>query len=318
MEYHGLDFGGGPLGEGAVFGFSGGLSFFYLEMAGLLPPLYLVGRTADLEISIAEHLGVGLQVRQTDDPVAGWRWVRDEVDRGFPPMVWADIGHLEYLRVRMHNTRHDIVVAGYDEKAGIAWIADNDRDELQRCSLESLARARSSDAFPGPNRHTTFIYDWPSKLADPRHAARDAVARAIANMRAPARDSALLDAPGVLGLDGVSQFARAYARWPQVFGDELPDALRGLSVFIVKAGTGGAMFRSLQADFFADIADLLGDEQLRPAAKRYGELAGAWRALAACAQANDHRGGMEAVAAINELEGIGVQTMSRWLEAQST
>ena len=65
-------------------------------------------------------------------------------------MVWADIQHLEYLRVKLQMTMHDIVVTGYDEAEGVAFIADNDRDEIQRCSLPALARARNSQAFPGP------------------------------------------------------------------------------------------------------------------------------------------------------------------------
>jgi hypothetical protein len=183
MELHQLDYGAGPLSEGAAFGLAGGLGFLYLEMPGMKPPIYLVGRTADLERDVSEHLGIGLDVRETEDPEEGWRWVRDEIDAGRPPMVWADIGHLEYLRVRMHNTRHDIVIVGYDENEGIAWVADNDRDELQACSLDSLATARSSDGFPGPNLHTTFFYEWPESLRKPAEATRLAIERAVANMR---------------------------------------------------------------------------------------------------------------------------------------
>ena len=109
-------------------------------------------------------------MRETDDPARGGQWVRDEIDAGRPPMVCADIAELEYLRVRMANTRHDIVVVDYDDDAQVAFIADNDRDELQRCSYASLAAARSSQGFPGPNRHGTFVYGWPERLRDPAEA----------------------------------------------------------------------------------------------------------------------------------------------------
>jgi hypothetical protein len=313
LELHRLDYGAGPLTEGAVFGLAGGLGFLYLEMPGIAPPLYLVGRTGDLERDIADHLGLGLEVRDTDDPELGWRWVRDEIDAGRPPMVWADIGHLEYLRVRMHNTRHDIVVAGYDEPAGIAWIADNDRDALQPCSLESLARARSSDAFPGPNRHTTFIYRWPERLRPPEQAVRDAVQRSVDGMRI--RGEAAGGFPGSFGLDGVDDFAAAYPDWPARFGDDLPDVLRGLRVFIVKAGTGGAMFRSLQATFLHDMADLLDDATLRVIGATYDRLAEAWRGLAACAAQADHDAGRSIVAEIRSLEHRGVSLMMDWADA---
>lgn len=313
LEFHQLDYGQGPLSEGAVFGLAAGLGFLYLEMPGAPQPVYLVGRTADLESDVAEHLHLGLEVRKTDDPDQGWRWVRDEVEHGRPPMVWADIGHLDYLRVRMHNTRHDIVVVGYDEADGIAWVADNDRDDLQRCSLESLARARNSDAFPGPNRHATFVYSWPRQLAAPRAATRAALGRAVQNMRSDSSPVAGLS--GALGLEGVERFAAAYPSWPETFGDELPAALKALRIFIIKAGTGGAMFRSLHARFLYDMSHLLQDPKLRTAAMAYDALSTAWERLAAHAEAGDHTGGIEPVGEIRRLEALGVSLMEAWTEA---
>src|SRR5205085_3581595 len=171
--------------------------------------------------------------RETDDADEGWGWVRDEIGAGRPPMVWADIAELEYLRVRMTNTRHDIVVVGYDDDAEVVFIADNDRDELQRCSYASLAAARSSSGFPGPNRHGTFVYRWPSELREPAGAVSAALDRAIANMRGAGDDFL----PGGSGLEGVDGFAASYPAWPERFGDGLDAALSGLRVFIVKAGT---------------------------------------------------------------------------------
>ncbi len=315
LELHGLDFGAGPLSEGAIFGLAGGLGFLFMEIPEMRPPIYLVGRTADLERDVATHLGAGLDVVETDDPDEGWRWVREEIDAGRPPMVWADIKHLEYLRVRMHNTRHDIVVVDYDTDAGIAWIADNDRDELQPCSLESLAAARNSQAFPGPNRHTTFLYRWPQELRAPRAASRAGIARAVDNMRGGG--AALAGLEGAFGLEGLGAFARSYPAWPQAFGEEgLSQALGGLDVFIVKAGTGGAMFRSLHAGFLRDMGDLLEDELLLGAAQTYDELTQTWVALAATAKERDHPGGLPLVEAIARLEEEGVAAMERWLEAE--
>ena len=311
LEFHRLDYGAGPLTEGAAFGLAGGLGFLYLEMPELEPPIYLVGRTADLERDVADHLGVGLEVRETEDPEEGWRWVREEVDAGRPPMVWADIGHLDYLRVRMHNTRHDIVVVGYDEDAEIAWIADNDRDELQPCSLDSLARARHSDAFPGPNLHTTFVYEWPERLRDPAEATRVAIERAVANMRGGG--DAIGGLSGAFGLEGVERFAAAYPDWPETFGERLSAALKGLGVFITKAGTGGAMFRSLHAEFLHDMAQLLDDSDLRALAGIYRGLASSWMSLAINAEREDHAGGGIVVRNICSLEHLGVSLMEKWL-----
>jgi hypothetical protein len=315
LEFHRLDYGRGALSEGFVFGVAGGLGFLFVGVPGMRPPLYVVGRCAEMEQQFASHLGLGLQVRETDDPLEAWELVKREIDAGRPPMVWADIGHLEYLRVRMHNTRHDIVVVDYDESEGFAVVADNDRAELQRCSLASLARARDSRAFPGANRHRAFLYDFRGPLRDPDVAVRDGVARAVSNMRSAGQQ---LDGfMGAHGLLGVEAFSESYERWPAVFDGELKSAMQALVVFILKAGTGGAMFRSLHASFLRDAGELLSDGLLADCAEAYAELAQRWRELAAVAGADDvraaHRAGLTIVSSIAELETAGVQQMERWL-----
>lgn len=313
LRFHGLDFGHGPLSEGAAFGLGAGLGFLYVEVPQVRPPLYLVGRTAGLEEDIARILGLGLEIRETDDPAEGWAWVRDAVATGAPPLILADIQELEYLRVRMSNTRHSIVVVDHDEDAGLVWIADNDREELQECSVASLAAARASQGFPGPNHHRVYDYAWPERLRDPLDATRDAVAGAVANMRGGG--DALAGLPGSTGLAGLETFAAAYAAWPQTFGDGLPDALKGLWVFIVKAGTGGAMFRSLHARFLHDLAAVLEDPALAEAGAVYDDLAAAWVRLSACAGEGEHAAGLEHVAEIMRLEHAGVEAMESWLAA---
>lgn len=293
LEHRGLNYGRGPLSEGAVFGLGGGLGAFFAELGSLSPPVYLVGRTGGMESDIAAILGAGLEIRDTDDAAEGWAWVREEIDAGRIPMVWADIARLDYLRVRMTNTRHDILVVGYDTDEGVAWVADNDRDSLQACSLASLAAARNSDGFPGPNRHTTFLYTWPDALPDAEVAVSRGLQRAVLNMRGD--PDAVGRQPGAVGLSAIDAFAESYRGWPATFGERLGEALGGLSVLIVKAGTGGAMFRSLHQEFLADSAALLDSDGLRAAADVYGELSEAWVALAAAARAGDHAAGLPLV-----------------------
>jgi hypothetical protein len=300
------------MSEGFAFGLGGALGFFYYELPDLDPPIYVVGRTAGLERDFCGRAGIGLDLRETDDPAEAWGWLRAELEAGRPTMVNADIRELEYLRVRMHNTRHDIVVCGFDEEEGVALVADNDRDEIQRCSLESLARARGSTAFPGPTHHATWVMRFPDRLAEPAAAVASAVAMSAANMRAGA--PSLTGAP-VAGLRMVDDFAASYPGWPERFGERLGSALRGLRVFIVKAGTGGAMFRSLQADFLAEAGTLLGDERLAEAAGVYRGLAGAWIALADAAAdgaqdpAAAHAAGAPHVERIARLEHAGVAAL---------
>jgi hypothetical protein len=311
LEHHGLSYDSEPLSEGFAFGLGGGVGFYFFELPEMEPPIYLVGRTGELESDFCRHLGIPLDRRETDDPDEGWTLLKDRLDAGEPTMIWADIGHLEYLRVKMHNTRHDIVAVAYDDDAQVVYVADNDRDDIQACSFESLAAARGSNAFPGPNRHATWVMDWPEELPPLEPAVRAAVKRTIANMRGG--DDSLWAVPGATGLDGVNAFGAAYPRWPETFGDKLDLALRGLRTFIVKAGTGGAMFRSLQADFLADAARLLEDEALADAGETYARLAADWVELATTTREHGHAPGLPLVDRVVAGEHDGIAALERWL-----
>lgn len=128
-------------------------------------------------------------------------------------MVWADIAHLDYLRARMSDTRHAIVPVAYDLQERVVWIADNDRAELQRCALSSLAAARQAEPSPDPARHRLFDFDWREELPPAQRPIRAAMQTAVGNRQA--------DGPAVFGLAGshrgpagVAAFAADYAAWP--------------------------------------------------------------------------------------------------------
>lgn len=311
LAFRGLDFGAGPLSEGMAFGLGGGLGFLYSPVPDQPQKVYLVGRTWSLEADFARHLGFDLTLLETDDPELGWSRMRDRLAAGSPVIALADIQRLEYLRVRMENTQHVIVVVDADEDAGVCWIADNDREELQECSLASLAAARNSTGFPAPNRHRIYDYAWPDALAAPEPAVRAAVQTAVANMAGGGIPIGGLG--GVAGLAGVDAFAVHYPDWPAAFGDGLDGALAGLWAFIVKAGTGGAMFRSLHAEFLADAGALLEDEGLARAARVYDGVAAAWVALAEAAAARDHAAGVPLAVEVATMEREGVAAMRAWL-----
>lgn len=320
LEFHGLSWTGEPMSEAMTFGLGGALACFFYEMPEMDPPMYLVGRSGALERGVCEQLGIDVDLRHTDDPGEAWEWLRDELDAGHPTMVNADIAELDYLRVKLSNTMHDIVITGYDEHAGVALVADNDRDEIQRCALDSLARARGSQGFPGPSHNQTWVMRFPEALPEPRTAIETAMRKAVTNMTEGAAALAGIG-PG-RGLDNIDALAESYRGWPERYGDRLGVALGGLWVFIVKAGTGGAMFRSLHAGFLRESSELLGDARVGAAASVYDGLAAEWVALAdaaATARSGDpaeaHAAGLPHIEAIERLEREGVEAMSRAVTA---
>ncbi|EON24231.1 hypothetical protein CF8_1786 [Nocardioides sp. CF8] len=283
LEWAGLGW-EGPPDEGLVFALSGSLDLSYVRNAALMPPVYLVGRGGDLETDLPTRLGAVVTVHATDVPQVGWTYVRDAVRAGRPALVWADIAELPYLRVRLQMSRHDIVVIGYDDVQQLAHVVDNDRDEVQLVPYEALARARSSQGFPVPTRHTYFDIAWPDSLPDLATVARAAFAQAAVSMTTSTGPSIVTGrdtATGATGLAAVDLFAEDLARWPEVFPDEVLDlVLQGLSAFVEKAGTGGGLFRRLLSSGAADIARLTGDVRASEVANAAHLCAETWSLVA--------------------------------------
>ncbi|WP_280262999.1 BtrH N-terminal domain-containing protein [Nocardia wallacei] len=290
MTWAGLGW-GDRLSEGLVFTLGGALDFAYLRTDALKPPIYLVGRGADLEVDLLRRLGAKTQLRQTDDPSLGWKWVTTELDSRRPVMVWADIAELPYLRVRLRMSRHDIVIVGYDDKTRVAYVVDNDRDEIQTVPYDALARARSSTGFPTPTRHATYIVDWPSAAPDLPSMAAAALEQSAATLRhgGPSAIAAPpVDSVSGTGLEGVREFARDVTRWPGIFSDsDLETVLRALAAFIEKAGTGGGLFRRLTAQGCVDLAHHTRNSHVAAAAEAARLAAESWTKVAYIAASDE-------------------------------
>ncbi|ULE32154.1 BtrH N-terminal domain-containing protein [Mycobacterium sp. IDR2000157661] len=261
IEWAGLGWAGPPT-EGLVFALGGALHFSYIRSKKLRPPLYLVGRGSDLEQDLFDRLNAPYSMRSTEDPDLGWKWVKEQLDDGVPVMVWADIGELPYLRAKLGMSRHDIVITGYDDDTQVAFVVDNDRDATQVVPYENLRRARASTGFPTPTRHTTYIVDWPSMVPDLATIAGPALTQSADALTGATHTAHIVAIPNAAvagqGLDGVTTFAADLARWSELFdNDTLESALFALGALIEKAGTGGGLFRNLQADGCRRIAEIL-------------------------------------------------------------
>lgn len=311
--------GDGLPGEGLVFGLGGGLSFMYTRYPGLTPPMYLVGRNADMELDFCRRLNIESRRQQTDDPVQAWALVKAEIDAGRPVMVWCDIAELPYLRVRLSNTRHDVVVIGYDDDLNTVLIVDNDRDEVQEIPMEAFQKAHGSQGFPGPNRFATYPMRFPDKLPDLLTCAREAAAsaaRVLAGEDALLFDVSTLPAGSLVasGVEGVKAFADDIITWPyRLDPEQLTAAVKSIPVFVEKAGTGGGMFRRLQASFCHDVATVADNPAFAEAATACQASADAWSSLGdiALAEPLDIEAISEAAHRLPELERLMQEALER-------
>ncbi|HEV7807234.1 MAG TPA: DUF4872 domain-containing protein [Solirubrobacteraceae bacterium] len=317
LAHHALSYARQPLSEGTVFGLSGALDLAVRVAGGAVPPIDLEGRAPSLELELCRHLGIEAQWLSTDDPARGCEQLRRELDAGHPVLLRADVGELDYHVDCRHDTRHVILVTGCDVQAGIVWVLDRCFPEPQRCTLSSLAAARASRGWPEPARHGLLRLRVPGALPEPRGAIGAALWRVVRSMREPSSSGH----PHVRsGLAGVDALAHAWPQLPRLAGPRLGQTLAGLRFRVRDGGTGGALYRSLQARFEHDAAALLEAPQLGRAALVCDDLADAWRAFAAATEDDDceraHRVASDWVQRIHALEHRHVEALELhlWLD----
>ncbi|HWC26426.1 MAG TPA: DUF4872 domain-containing protein [Solirubrobacteraceae bacterium] len=285
LEHHRLSYAAEPLSEGAVFGFSGALDLRVRITAAAIPTVDLEGRSPALERELCDHLAIAARWHATGDAGAAWRALRDELHAGRPTLVRADAALLDYRDDGRHDTRHAVVAVSHEPQDEVVWVADGGFPEPQRCSIRALAAARASQAWPEPARHELLAIDGRrQRLADPRASVAAALTRVVAAMRRPPRP----EHPHVrAGLAAIDALAAAWPRLPETAGSRLGPTLGALRHRIRDGGTGGALYRSLQARFLHDAAALLGSGRLGHAALVCDDLADAWRTLAATLDGDD-------------------------------
>ncbi len=277
LEHHRASYAPEPLSEGAAFGYSGALDLSVRIADRAVPVVDLDGRAPSLELDACLHLGLDAEWHATDDPSAGWEQLRRELEDGHPVLLRADVAELDYHDDRPHDTRHAVVVTDCDVQAGVVWVADRCFADPQRCALHSLAAARASRGWPEPARHGLLRVRRPARLAEPKAAVRAALVRVVQSMRHPHRNGHPHIRSGLAAIDAL---AGMWQDLPELAGPLLGQTLASLRFRICHGGTGGALYRSLQARFEHDAAALLGSLELGRAALVCDDLADAWRGFA--------------------------------------
>jgi hypothetical protein len=281
FEHHGVSYASEPLSEGAVFGLSGALQLAVRTCTEGVPPIDIDGRALSLELDACRHLGLDAQWSMTDDPDVAWERLRTELDAGEPTLLHADLARLDYYGERRHDTRHCIVATSWDPGDGVVWVVDRRFPEPQRVTLASLAAARASRGWPQPARHGQLRLRRPARLVDPHEAIGDALARVVDAMRRPDLD---VHPHVIRGLASFDALMPAWSALTRLDDDALRETLSALRFRIREGGTGGALYRSLQARFEHDASALLGSQELGRAALICDDLADAWRVLAAATE----------------------------------
>ena len=235
--------------EAMAFGLGAGLGFFYLDSPVLSPTRIILGRPWTLEETACDVLGAPIVLRTENDPALAWTAVRDALHRGFAPILSTDLRFLPYWKTSSPFNGHRVLLAGYDEGRGVAFLADTERSELQEVPFADLERARASDGQPlGFTGRQWMEIDAPGTPVRWREAVADALRRQSRQM--------LLSQDGHVGVSGIERFADEVPRWHELARDEADRAwcFRFAYQCIERRGTGGGNFRLLYARFLAEAA----------------------------------------------------------------
>jgi hypothetical protein len=308
FEYRGYRHRGAAVSEAMVFGLASGLDVIYIPDPAPRVPFYLGGRGAELEESLLARVGGALERHAEPDDDAAWAELRARLDAGEPVALVADCQKLDYLRTRTSMPLHVVVVVGYD--ATHVLVADNDRDAIQRCALDSLREARRARGFPMPAMNVTFRVRWPDALPPLATLVRPAIAQAVAVMREPGGIGVRLFGPEAFGLAALARLEHDAATWNATGRDAAVPAML-LWIATEKGGTGGGFFRRLWRDFLVEAHALAPSPALAAARDHYAAVADGWSEVGALAAAGSFAGVPTRVVALARAEREGVALLAR-------
>ena len=136
---------GKPYSEALLLGVSGGIAFGYFtfEYKGYLPHVAMLTRNTFSPFStMLERLGIAQDVQQTSKPDVAEKNLRDALDSGLYPLVWADQFSLPY-----NSLPHDAAMWGMmpilavESDGKSVTIADRSSQPLN-LSMADLTKAR--------------------------------------------------------------------------------------------------------------------------------------------------------------------------------
>lgn len=271
FEFYGFNF-----SEPMIFGLGSGLGFVYWQ-SKQMPYPFVGGRARDLCGALCSNLGVSVKVNRTPSKTRAYEALKNMIRKDVPVMIHVDMPYLKYLKLpeQAHFGAHTVVVAGIDEKKGIAYIADMAFRDLQTATLKELETARSSTIKPFPPQNKWFTFEFPKKLTPIKDAIKNAITITVESMLSPPIRN--------FGVKGMKYFAHELIRWPKLFPPENPlfgQLYETTYIMMEEDGTGGGLFRILYSKFLKEIAEILEKEELAELGQHYHHLGLKWTTIA--------------------------------------
>jgi hypothetical protein len=259
------------LSEAMAFGLGAGLWFVMLDGPHLSPSTMFFGRSMTYESDLCGALGIDFDDGTAPTFDEAWPELRRLVQEGRPPLLVTDIKHLPHYGMSTPFNGHRVVLAGYDEEAGTAFVADTHFPGLCEVPLVHLKASMESDAPPVTMKDCSFASLGRSRSPpDLAALARDAV-RLTASRQ--------VEESEFTGVAGLERLAKTIPGW-EARPDRTWCAKFGYQV-IEKRGTGGALFRRLYAQFLREAGEVYGARELLTLVPGLENVADGWSEFAA-------------------------------------
>ena len=280
---------GKPYSEALLLGVSGGIAFGYFtfEYKGYLPHVALLTRNTFNPFStILERLGIAQDIQQTNKEETAEKNLRDTLESGLYPVLWADQFSLPYNSLPANEPMWGMLpILAVDVDGDSVTIADRSSQPLH-ISMTELTRARGRVK---EDRYRLITLDAPqtAKLAGAVH---KGICQAISLFtEEPPRGGR--DNFGFAAYDKLAEMLvnrRNKHSWERFFapGIRMYHALAGSPVqpgayhWIMTWGSADGAERGLYADFLLEAAQILNKPALREAAIKFRESHKLWLAFA--------------------------------------
>jgi hypothetical protein len=261
FNYYGIS-----LSEELCFGLGSGIGFGYYIFPELNPPVYITGRINDLEIFLCNNLNIEISLEANSDFDAVYNILKNKIDRKEPVIIWVDTYYLPYFKSPYHFSVHRVILIGYDEE--YVYIADNEREEIQKVSFSDFKKARTEGNFPIPTENRYYEIKINKNLKPLELATRDALSKTCEIMLYSEEENN--------GIKGINKMAEDLLKWEEKLGENWKEAAKTVYLISEKFGTGGGNFRNIYAKFLREIAEKIKNKKIEEAAEEMGKVAKLW------------------------------------------
>jgi len=280
---------GKPYSEALLLGISGGITFGYFtfEYKGYLPHVAMLTRNTFNPFStVLERLGMAQDVRQTSKAEAAEKNLRDGLDSGLFPLVWADQFSLPYNCLSPDDAMWGMMpILAVESDGKSVTVADRSSQPLH-LSMMDLTKARGRVK---EDKYRLMTLDAPqtTKLAGAVHKGiSQAIALFTEEPPRGARDNFGFAAYEKLA--GMLVNTRNKQSWERFFspGERMYHALAGSAVqpgayhWVITWGSADGAERGLYADFLIEAAQILKKPALKESAGKFHESYELWLAFA--------------------------------------